>query len=95
MNKRKIVFSLKAKDRLEEIADYLYKETRSKKFVTDYLNQFEKWLELVLGQFPESGKPLPDYGQDIRRIVYQKYSFVYRIHKDTIEILTVYRQNMP
>jgi hypothetical protein len=28
-------------------------------------------------------------------VVYQKYSFVYRINGDAIEILTIYRGNRP
>jgi plasmid stabilization system protein ParE len=95
MNNRSIVFSPRAQQRLEEIADYLYQQNCSNKFVTDYLNRFETWLNTVLLQFPESGTPMPEYGQGIRRIVYQKYSFVYRVNENSIEILTIYKDNLP
>ena len=80
---------------MEEIADYLYQQQLSKPFVIDYLNRFEIWLEKVLGQFPEAGTPLPALGKNIRRVVYERYSFIYRINDRTIEILTVYRENLP
>ena len=95
MSDIKIVFSPRAKQRLEEIADYLYQQQLSKTFVLGYLKRFETWLETVLGQFPESGHLMPVFGDGIRRVVYREYSFVYRINDDVIEILTVYRENLP
>jgi plasmid stabilization system protein ParE len=95
MSKRAIVFSPRAQQRMEEIADYLYQQNLSNEFVLDYLSRFETWLDMLLGQFPESGTPMPEYGDDIRRVVYHKYSFVYRVKEDVIEILTVYRDNLP
>jgi len=95
MNKHRIVFSPRARERLEEIADYLYHQQLSRKFILDYLNKFESWLEKILIQFPESGTPMPQYGEGIRRIAYERYSFFYRINNDVIEILTIYRENLP
>jgi len=95
MSKRTIVFSPRARQRLEEIADYLYQQQLSNEFVLNYLDRFESWLDTLLGQFPESGMPMPEHGEDIRRVVYRKYSFVYRFKDDVIEILTVYRENLP
>jgi plasmid stabilization system protein ParE len=95
MSKRAIVFSPRAQQRMEEIADYLYQQNLSNEFVLDYLSRFETWLDMLVGQFPESGTPMPEYGDDIRRVVYHKYSFVYRVKEDVIEILTVYRDNLP
>ncbi len=80
---------------MEEIADYLYQQQLSNEFVRNYLDRFEPWLDTLLSEFPESGVPMPEYGDDIRRVVYRKYSFVYRLKDDVIEILTVYRENLP
>ncbi|PPD28530.1 MAG: hypothetical protein CTY19_18540 [Methylomonas sp.] len=93
--KKIIVFSPRAKQRLGEIADYLYGQNLSKEFVINYLKQFEAWLNVLLGQFPESSVLLPEYGDEIRKVVYKKYSFVYRIKNDRIEILTIFRENLP
>lgn len=95
MNNRVIIFSPRAKQRLEEIAEYLYQQSQSKPFVRSYLDQFDAWLQVILGQFPESGTLIPEYGEDVRRIVYREYSFLYKIKDDKIEILTVYRENLP
>jgi len=95
MSEYSIVFSPHARQKLEEIAEYLYQHQLSKSFVQGYLHRFETWLETVLGNFPDSGSPMLEYGEDIRRIVYQKYSFIYRLKGNEIEILTVYRENQP
>ena len=80
---------------MEEIADYLYEQHLSSEFVITYLEDIEAWLEKILGLFPESGMQMPEFGEGIRRVVYRKYSFLYRVAKDRIEILTVYRENLP
>ena len=95
MNEYRIVFSPRARQRLAEVADYLYQQNLSQRFVLDYLQRFEDWLNTLLLQFPESGTPMPEFGDNIRRVVYQQYSFVYRLKGNTIEILTVYRENQP
>ncbi|MGR8932457.1 MAG: type II toxin-antitoxin system RelE/ParE family toxin [Gammaproteobacteria bacterium] len=95
MSEYRIVFSPRARQRLAEVADYLYRQNLSNRFVLDYLQRFEDWLNTLLLQFPESGTPMPELGDDIRRVVYQKYSFIYRLKGKTIEILTVYRENLP
>jgi len=95
MSNKKIVFSPRARQRFEEIADYLYQQQLSKSFVLNYLKRIETWLETVLGQFPESGHLMPEFGEGIRRVAYCEYSFIYRLNNDVIEILTVYRENQP
>ena len=44
MNNYRIVFSPRAQQRLEEIADYLYQQQLSNQFVVNYLQRFEDWL---------------------------------------------------
>ncbi|NOV28608.1 type II toxin-antitoxin system RelE/ParE family toxin [Methylomonas sp. ZR1] len=95
MSEYRIVFSPRAQQRLAEIADYLYRQNLSQRFVLEYLQRFEDWLNTLLVLFPESGTQMPEFGDNIRRVVYQQYSFVYRLNGDAIEILTVYRENQP
>jgi len=94
-NHYQIVFSPLAQQRLDEIAQYLFEATQSNEQVIRYLKRFEAFLDKVLLTFPESGTPMPQYGEDVRRIVYERYSFLYRIKGQHIEILTVYRENQP
>jgi len=95
MSSPSILFSPRAKQRMEEIADYLYQQELSKEFVLEYLKRIETWLNMLLGQFPESGVLMSEYGEGIRKVVYRKYSFLYRVNDDIIEVLTVYRENLP
>ena len=95
MSDHVIIFSPRAKQRLEDMAEYLYRQSLSKEFVRSYLTQFQVWLETVLGQFPESGALMPEYGEGVRKVVYREYSFIYRNTGDVVEILTVYRENLP
>lgn len=95
MNRLRIELSSRAYQRFEDITDYLYEQNLSKQFVVNYINQFENWLETTLVQFPESGTLMPEYGEGVRRIIYQKYSFIYRVDGELIKILTLYRENLP
>lgn len=95
MTELNIVFSERAKNRLLDIFDYIHQQTLSKEFAFNYINKFESFLKQVLIQFPEAGTPMPQYGKGIRRIVYQRYSFLYQVKSNRIEILSVYRENNP
>ena len=90
----RIVFTRRANERLTEVADYLYRQHCSKKFVVNYIRGFRDHLKRVLIQFPESGTLVPEYGEDIRRIICKEYSFLYQIRGNDIEILTVFRENL-
>jgi len=95
MSDIQVVLSPRAKQRLEEIADYLYKQNVSNSFVVSYLDKIHSWLQTLLIQFPESGILMPEFGKGILRVVYCEYSFIYRINIKDIEILTIYRENLP
>lgn len=90
-----IVLSPKALRRFDEFAEYLYTQTQSKRFVREYVEKIESYLETTLKLFPESGTPMPDYGEGVRRLTYQRFSILYKIEASRIEILTFYRQNQP
>lgn len=80
---------------MAQIAEYLSEQGLPNSFIVAYLNQFEVWLNKVLLEFPDSGIPMSEHGLGIRKICYKKYSFVYRVTASRIEILTVYRENLP
>jgi plasmid stabilization system protein ParE len=61
----------------------------------NFLGRIESWLNTLLRQFPESGTPMPEFGEGVRRVVYKRYSFLYRVQGKVIEILTLYRENLP
>ena len=88
-----IFLSPKAKQRFEEYTDYLYQKTESNSFVTKHLGKKEGYLQNTLTLFPESGTPMPEYGENIRRLSYQRSFILYRVENNKIEILTFYQQN--
>jgi len=94
-NEPEIVLSPKALRRLEAFAEYLYVQTQSRHFVAEYIGKIEAYLGNTLKLFPEAGTPMPEYGEGIRRLSYQRFSILYRIEEKRIEILTFYRQNQP
>lgn len=63
MSNKETVSSSLAQQRFEELADYLYQQQLFKRFVLDYLTEFERWLESILGLFPESGRLMPEFGE--------------------------------
>jgi plasmid stabilization system protein ParE len=95
MSKTSIVFSNRASERLESITEYLLEKTQSSSFVISYINELQNYLETVLVLFPESGCLMEQYGLGIRRAVYKEYSFIYQINGNNIEVLTIYKENLP
>ena len=90
-----IVFTYKANERLIEIANYLHRQKCSKNFIIKYIKGFRKQLKKVLIPFPESGTSVPEFGKNVRRIICQEYSFLYQIKGNKIEILTIFKENLP
>lgn len=80
-NKPEVVLSPKALQRLEEYAEYLFTQTQSKSLVTEYIGKIETYLENILKLFPESGTPMPEYGEGIRRLSYQRFLFCIELRK--------------
>ena len=85
MSNRTILFFPHAKQRLEKIADYLYRQNLSKEFVQTYLKQFKLWLNTLLGQLQESGISQSEYGEGIRKIVYKNIIFSSELKMTTLK----------
>jgi addiction module RelE/StbE family toxin len=83
----RIIWSQDAAADLEEICDYIAKDSEyyARVFAQGVINAIERLL-----LFPESGRVVPEYGQkDIREIIYQNYRIVYRIKSDAVEIVAI------
>jgi len=92
-----IVFSKRAILRLKNIADFIYKKSLSNEITLNYINRLKAYISSMLLSFPESGRKADEFGKDVRKLVYQGYSILYQINldKERIEILTIYRENLP
>lgn len=83
----RIIWSPDAAADLEEICDYIAKDSEhfARVFAQGVINAIERLL-----LFPESGRVVPEYGQkDIREIIFQNYRIVYRIKSGAVEIVTI------
>lgn len=90
-----IEFSQKAYIALNEIADYLYERTVSKKLTVNYIRKMQSYIKETLMIHPEVGRPAEEFGKGVRKLVYQRYSVLYKLYKDHVTILTLYRENIP
>jgi addiction module RelE/StbE family toxin len=84
----KIVWTSEALSRLIEIEKYIAQdsETRARNFSKSILNATSS-----LTKYPQKGRIVPEFNvSGIREIIYKNYRIVYRIHKEHIQILTVF-----
>lgn len=91
----KIEFSHKAYHRLELLAEYIYEQSGSKSTTATYIRKLREFIFETLSHFPQSGRPSEELAPNTRKLVYQSFSIIYRISEDRIEILTIYRENLP
>ena len=91
----KIDFSKNAHQNLDDVATYIYTQTKSKPITVKHLHQLRGYIKLSLSEFPKIGRPAEEFGKDIRKLVYQKYSILYRIQKTHIGIIAIYKDNLP
>ncbi len=84
----KIEWSPLALERVSDIARYLAqdKPSAAEKWVNALFDTVER-----LGEFPESGRKVPELDNSkLREVIYGAYRVIYRV-QDNIEILTVRR----
>ena len=91
----KITFSQKAVDALLSQARYIYELTLDIKKADIYLDEMEDYISTTLRVHPKIGRPAPELGLGIRKLVYKRYSILYRMTEVQIEILTIYKENLP
>lgn len=90
-----IVFSKKAAQNLIDQAHYIFEQTQSIELSDKYLDDMKNYIVAMLSNFPRSGRPSDDIAPHTRKLVYQGYSIIYRETDERIEILTLYRENLP
>jgi len=75
----KIIWSPDAAADLEEICDYIAKDSEyyARIFAQGVINAIERLL-----LFPESGRVVPEYNQkDMREIIFQNYRIVHELNR--------------
>ncbi len=91
----KIKFTPKFYERLEEIADFIYLQSESKKITIGFILALKKHIIVSLTTFPKMGRPAEEFGKDIRKLVHQHYTILYQIQEKDILVLTIYKENLP
>jgi len=91
----KIEFTEEALQNLHQIADFIYKETKSKNITAKHIRKLRAFTKTSLEDFPKLGRPAEEFGFSIRKLVYQRYCILYIIQKTHIDIITIYRENLP
>jgi len=90
-----VVFSKKATVNLIDQALYIFDRTQSIELSDKYLDDMKEFIITILSAFPKAGRPSEDLATNTRKLVYHGYSIIYRISEDQIEILTLYKENLP
>jgi addiction module RelE/StbE family toxin len=85
----KIVWTVSAVDDLESVHDYIARDSviYAASFVERIIAAIETLMDL-----PEVGRKVPEMDNpDIRELIFQNYRIIYRIHSNTIQVLTIIR----
>ena len=88
MKTAKLVWTSEALNRLIEIEEYIAQdnETHARNFTKSIINSTSS-----LTKYPRKGRIVPEFNvSGIREIIYKNYRIIYRIHKEHIQILTVF-----
>lgn len=91
----KIVFSKIAALNLVEQAKYIFEQTKNEQTADRYLDKMKNYIIQTLSNFPKSGRPTEELSPNTRKLVYQGYSIIYKISDEQIEILVIFRENLP
>jgi plasmid stabilization system protein ParE len=90
-----VVFSNTASNNLISQALYIFEQTQSIALSDKYLDGMKEYIVSILSAFPKAGRPSAELAPHTRKLVYQGYSIIYRVGQERIEILTLYRENLP
>jgi plasmid stabilization system protein ParE len=91
----KIVFSKTAVFNLVEQAKYIFEQTKNEDVADRYLDKMKNYIIQTLSHFPKAGRSTEELSPNTRKLVYQGYSIIYRISEAQIEILVIFRENLP
>lgn len=84
---KKISWSLKAVENLEDIATYISKN--SSLYAPIFIQKIISSVDALM-DFPLMGRKVPEFNNDrIREIIFQNYRIVYRVNRNNVEIILV------
>ena len=90
-----VLFTEVATDNLISQALYIYEKTLDIDKSDNYLITMKSFIKDTLSRFPKIGRSSEEFGTGLRKLVYKDYSILYRIEKEYILIITIYKENLP
>ena len=85
---KRVIWTRQAIEDIEAITAYVGRD--SPRYAALLADRLVAAVEQV-GQFPESGRIVPEIGDEaLREIVHGNYRIVYRLGSETVEIITVH-----
>lgn len=90
-----VIFAPKATDVLVAQAVYIFEKTQNIDIADKYLDDMQDYITTILSSFPKAGRPAEEYGEGVRKLVYQRYSILYKTTNEQISVLTLFRENLP
>jgi toxin ParE1/3/4 len=85
----KIEWTVSAVDDLESVRDYIARD--SVVYAASFVEKIIAAIENLIG-LPEVGRKVPETDDpNIRELLFQNYRIIYRIHSNTVQVLTVIR----
>jgi len=88
-------FSDTALDALIRQAVYLSEQSGDVGLGLGFLDAMKQEISNLLVGHPYAGRPAPEFGSNIRKAVVQSYSILYTVRNETVEIDTIFRENLP
>ncbi|MEM9999047.1 MAG: type II toxin-antitoxin system RelE/ParE family toxin [Bacteroidota bacterium] len=89
----RVTWSSKALDELDAICDFIAETSprRGRKLWEDLFGATER-----LGLFPQSGRVVPEIGDEaLREVVHRGYRLLYYVTGDELKVLTVFHSAKP
>ena len=90
-----VFFADEATDALITQALYIFEQTQNIDLADKYLDEMKDFITSMLSSFPRAGRPAEEFGEGVRKLVYQHYSILYKITNKQITVLTLFRENLP
>ena len=78
-----------------EQAKYIFEQSQDVACADRYLDNMQAYITEVLARFPKSGRPSEELAKETRKLVYKGYSIIYRLTTEHIEVLLIYKENIP
>jgi plasmid stabilization system protein ParE len=88
-------FSETALDALVRQAVYLSDQSGDVGLGLEFLDTMKRNISDLLADHPYAGHSAPEFGSNIRKAVVQSYSILYSVRNKTVEIHTIFRENLP